>query len=209
MKNTDPWPTIHAERAALADDLEALSDKQWTTPSLCPEWTVRDVVAHLAGGAKIGPPQFLAKLVKAGFNRHRMQRDYLVAELGDSPADTLARYRAISTSTRHPTGPDAAWLGEAIIHAEDIRRPLHIAHHYPAEAVTRVANFYAATNLVLGAKSRIAGLRLFATDTDWSQGVGPGVSGPVVALLMAMTGRSQAVVDLDGEGVDLLRSRFP
>jgi hypothetical protein len=74
--------------------------------------------------------------------------------------------------------------------------------------VTQVANFYAATNLVVGAKARITGLRLIATDTDWSRGAGPVVSGPTIDLLMAMTGRGQALVDLAGEGVDLLRARF-
>src|SRR5215813_4744604 len=94
MSTVDPWPTIHAERAALADDLDTLTDEQWTTPSLCTEWTVRHVVAHLAGGAKIGPLQQVAKFAKAGFNHRRMQRDYLAAELGASPAETLDRFRA-------------------------------------------------------------------------------------------------------------------
>jgi putative ABC transport system permease protein len=29
MANPSPWPTIHAEREALATDLESLSEEQW------------------------------------------------------------------------------------------------------------------------------------------------------------------------------------
>ncbi|MEO8329995.1 MAG: maleylpyruvate isomerase N-terminal domain-containing protein, partial [Candidatus Nanopelagicales bacterium] len=40
------WPTIHAERRALADDLAGLTPQQWETPSLCDEWNVHQVLAH-------------------------------------------------------------------------------------------------------------------------------------------------------------------
>jgi hypothetical protein len=33
-----PWPVIHAERAALADDLAVLALERWMTPSLCTGW---------------------------------------------------------------------------------------------------------------------------------------------------------------------------
>ena len=32
MVKADVWPTIHAERKALAADLEALTDEQWAMP---------------------------------------------------------------------------------------------------------------------------------------------------------------------------------
>ena len=65
-------------------------------------------------------------------------------------------------------------LGEMIVHAEDIRRPLGIKHAYPVAAVTRTAQFFTGSNLLIGAKRRITGLTLRATDTDWSHGTGPG-----------------------------------
>lgn len=34
---------------SLADLLESLSEEQWNTQSCCPDWTVKGVVAHLAG----------------------------------------------------------------------------------------------------------------------------------------------------------------
>ncbi len=63
------------------------------------------------------------------------------------------------------------------------------------------------TGSVLGNKDRIAGLRLVATDTDWSHGEGPEVRGPAEALLMATCGRRVALDDLQGPGLDTLRSR--
>jgi uncharacterized protein (TIGR03083 family) len=206
-KAGDPWPTIHAERKALAADLEGLTDAQWETKSLCADWSVRDVLAHMTATAKITPMSFLPKLVGAGFSFTKAQAKDIATERGSSSADTLARFKAESTSTKHPPGPIDSWLGEAIVHAEDIRRPLGIKHDYPADAAARVASFYKGSNLIIGAKKRIAGLTLRATDTDWSTGEGPEVSGPIVALVMAMTGRKAAHTDLTGDGVATLASR--
>ena len=118
--------------------------------------------------------------------------------------DPAARFEAVTTSVKHPPGPVDTWLGEVVVHSEDIRRPLGIAHDYPAAALTRVADFYTGSNLIIGAKRRIAGLTLRATDVTWSHGTGPEVSGRLADLIVAMTGRS---ADLSGDGVTELRSR--
>jgi hypothetical protein len=70
-----------------------------------------------------------------------------------------------------------------------------------------VADFYKGSNLLIGSKRRIEGLTLRATDAGWTTGTGPEVSGPVLSLVMAMTGRKVADDDLAGEGVATLRSR--
>jgi uncharacterized protein (TIGR03083 family) len=54
---------------------------------------------------------------------------------------------------------------------------------------------------------RIDGLALQATDVDWSHGAGPAVTGPLQSLVLAMVGRRGALIDLSGEGLDLLASR--
>jgi hypothetical protein len=59
----------------------------------------------------------------------------------------------------------------------------------------------------LHAKKRLDGLRLEATDVDWSTGTGPEVRGPCMSLILAMVGRAGALADCDGPGVDTLRSR--
>lgn len=203
----DTWPVIHTERRALAADLKALDEDQWALPSLCGRWTVQDVVAHMTATAKITPPVFFAKLATAGFSLTRLQEKDIAVETGGSPADTLSRFEAVTESVKHPPGPVDSWLGETIVHGEDIRRPLAIHHDYPADAVMEAADFYAGSNLIIGAKRRIAGLTLRATDAEWSHGTGPEVSGPLLSLVMAMTGRRAVAGDLTGDGVATLRAR--
>ena len=203
----DTWPTIHAERKALATDLREVTGEQWDTPSLCSQWTVRDVLAHMTSTASLTPPAFFGKLVGSGFSFDKVQEAGVAANRGSSPADTMARFDAVLTSTKHPPGPADTWLGETIVHAEDIRRPLGIKHSYPAEAMVAVANFYKGSNMLIGSKNRISGLTLHATDAEWSHGTGPEVAGPILSLVQAMTGRAAVLDDLSGEGVATLRSR--
>lgn len=80
-------------------------------------------------------------------------------------------------------------------------------HTCPPEALSAVADFYKGSNTLIGAKNRIAGLTLSATDQDWTTGSGPAVQGPLLSLVMAMTGRAAHVDDLTGDGVETLRSR--
>jgi len=208
MPSSDPWPTIHAERKALAGDLESLNDAQWATPSLCGDWTVRQVLGHMAAAARTTQGGFLGKMIAAGFRFNAMSEKDVARETQGPPSETLARFKEQVNSSKHPPGPVDTWLGEALVHSEDIRRPLGISHSYPVGAVTRVADFYKGSNLLIGSKKRIDGLKLQATDADWSTGDGPEVAGPAMSLVMAMTGRQAALDDLSGEGVGTLKSRM-
>ncbi len=207
MATPDLWPTIHAERQALAADLEQVPDAQWATPSLCGGWTVRDVVGHLTATAELTGPGFFAGLIGSGFRFQAMQANGVAKQTEGTPADTLARFKAQINATTHAPGPMDSWLGETIVHAEDIRRPLGIAHTYPTDATTRIADFYRGSNLLIGGKKRVSGLTLRATDTDWSAGSGPEVAGPSIALVLVMTGRGSALGELSGDGVAVLSQR--
>ena len=206
MKRSALWPTIHAERKALATDLDAISADQWSTPSLCNDWTIRDVLAHMTALAKVTPATFFPELVSSGLSVRRLQQKNMGAALGALPSDTVASFETILTS-KHPPGVPATMLGETLIHSEDIRRPLGIGHSYPIDAAVHIANFFKYSNLFIGAKRRVAGLRLLATDADWSHGSGAEVSGPIMTLVMAMTGRKAVLSDLTGDGVATLRDR--
>lgn len=204
---TSIWPTIHAERTALADDLSDLTREQWSTVSLCSGWTIHDVLAHLLSAAKMTPPKFVAKFAGAGFNFNRFAAREVAAEGTGGPAATLAAFRAAHDRTTSPPGPKETWLGEAFVHGEDIRRPLGISHVYPLPDVARALGLYTRSNAIIGGKKRVAGLTLKATDTDYSIGSGPLVEGPILSLLLAASGRQSALDDLSGAGVDTLRSR--
>ena len=207
MSRIDLWPIVFTERQALANDLASLSEAQWSTPSLCSAWNVRDVLAHMTGTAKITPGSLIPNLVSSGFSFGRLQAKAIAEERGASGADALSHFEAVITSEKRPPGGKDVMLGETIVHAEDIRRPLGLSHDYPTDALVEVADFYKRSNFVMGSKRRIDGLTLRATDAGWSHGTGPEVSGPMVALLMALTGRKAALDDLSGEGVVTLRER--
>ena len=106
-----------------------------------------------------------------------------------------------------PPGPAASWLGETIVHGEDVFRALGGYREHRGEHVVAVADFYKGSNLLIGAKNRINGVTLRATDTDWRHGSGPEVRGPAIALVLAMTGRKAALDDLGGDGIAVLRER--
>ena len=201
------WPVVHAERRALAADLDGLTEEQWRTPSLCAGWSVHDVLAHLVSTAKLTPPAFVAGLVGSGFSFGRFTGKRIADERAGGPAATLAAFRSVETSTSAPPGPTTSWLGEVLVHSEDIRRPLGIRHEYPVDAVRQVTEFYAGSNVLIGGKRRVDGVTLQATDTGWSHGRGPVVSGPALALMLATTGRAAALDELTGPGVVVLRSR--
>lgn len=207
MALTSPWPIIHNERESLRGQLETLTDAEWATPSLCAQWTVRDVLGHMVATAKMTPGRFFGSLAGAGFRFNTMTARGVARETSGTPSETLAAFRSVLTATTSPPGPVEAMLGEVVLHGEDIRRPLGISHAYPGEAVVRVANFYKGSNLLIGSKNRISGLTLRATDADWSTGSGPTVSGPMLSLVLAMTGRRAALSDLTGDGVSVLTGR--
>lgn len=201
------WTLVHAERAALSDDLAALDDAQWAHPSLCERWVVEDVVAHLTAAASIGPVRWFASVLGARFD-FDLHNDRRRAEYrGATPAETLERFRRIVTSTTSPFGPTAAWLGEVIVHAQDIRRPLGLVRVPPVGTVTDVAHFYARRNFTVASRTAIEGLRVEATDGPFATGTGPLVSGTTLALTMAMAGRRVYCEDLSGPGVSILRAR--
>lgn len=204
---SSPWPQIHAEREALAADLQQLTETQWATQSLCADWTVRDVLAHMTDTAKMTTPAFFGKLIGSGFRFNSVQNKGVEAERGGSGADALARFTAVLGATTHPPGPLAAMVGEVVVHCEDIRRPLGIPHEYSDQALITTVDFYRGSNLLIGAKRRAEGLTLRASDVDWTAGSGPEVVGRLGSIILAITGRKEGLSDLSGDGLATLRGR--
>lgn len=204
----DPWALIHAERKATLDDVEGLTEDQWATQSLCTDWTVRDVLAHMTATAKMTPPRLMGKFLASGFNFKAMSAKDVAHERGENSAEALENFRAHIGDTTHPPGPIDGMVAEAVIHGEDIRRPLGITREYPEAATTNIASFITKSNLLLGGKRRSEGLALKATDASWTLGDGPEVSGPLVSIVLALTGRKAGLDGLEGEGVATLAGRI-
>ncbi|WP_380168462.1 maleylpyruvate isomerase family mycothiol-dependent enzyme [Jannaschia sp. R86511] len=201
------WAATHVERAALADDLAGLDEAQWVHPSLCEGWTVEDVVAHLTAAASVGRLRWLVSVVGARFDTDRHNQRRMVEHRGATPAETLSRFRRVVTSSTGPTSDTAAWLGEVVVHAQDVRRPLGLPRRPPVETVTEVARFVASRDFTVPGLSNAGGLRLEATDGPFATGDGPLVRGTTLALTMAMAGREVCCDDLTGPGVATIRGR--
>ncbi|MBO0679830.1 maleylpyruvate isomerase family mycothiol-dependent enzyme [Mycolicibacterium sp. S2-37] len=201
------WVAVHAARRALADDLARLRPEQWGTPSLCDGWDVHDVVAHLVSGAQQTRWGFLAAMARARFDFDREVASGVAAERRADPALTLAAFRAVCDSTTTPPAPLITRTEEAVIHAEDIRRPLGIRHDYPPHWVARAVEHQARDRLA-GGRARVAGVELCADDCGLRVGGGPKVRGPVLSLLLVASGRAAALADCDGPGMDVLAERL-
>ncbi len=202
----DVWPLVHAERAALIDDLAGLTDEQWAHPSLAEGWTVHDVAAHLVGNAKTTRLGILRDMVAAGFDFDRQNARTLERERGATPAETLRRLRDVARRTSTPPAHLDSRLVEEVVHGEDVRRPLGIKRDYPAEVLERALRYQVRTSTSMGgAKQLVAGVRLRAVDGGFVIGAGPEVRGPALALLLAVSGRRVALDDLDGPGVSALQ----
>lgn len=93
------------------------------------------------------------------------------------------------------------------MHGQDIRRALAIRRDPPPDRTVAALWSMVRTGSILGNKKRIAGLRLVATDVDWTHGSGPEVRGSAEALLMATCGRHAAMDELTGPGLATLRAR--
>jgi uncharacterized protein (TIGR03083 family) len=158
--------------------------------------------------AKMTPGRFFGKLAGSGFRFNVMNDTGVKEEQGATPADALAGFKAQLDRTTAPPGPLDAMVGEIVIHSQDIRRPLGIAHTFQPEAVTLVGDFVTRGNLLLGGKRRATGLTLTATDVDWTRGTGPEVKGPLASIILALTGRRAGLADLTGDGLAALTGRI-
>lgn len=207
MKSDELWRHIHTERANLIDAWIGLTSQQWSAPSLCAGWTVQDVAGHVVGGAEQNPVSFFKELALARFNFNAFTDRAAKKNAASGPTELVRRLQARTTTTNHPPGPALAMLGEIVVHGADIRRPLHLSYHYPEAALVAVADSWKNSNLIIGAKRRIEGLKLKASDVEWSHGDGPDVTGPMLALVLAMAGRKDGHRDLSGEGLSILASR--
>jgi uncharacterized protein (TIGR03083 family) len=194
----------------LADRLAELDDEQWNSPSLCARWRIRDVLAHVTAGAEgaFGVGAIVGGMVRHGFNYNRWVAADGQARGRQDPEVILQALRD-AAAIRHarPRGRPVTGLMHVLIHGQDICRPLGIARPLPEAHLVPVADFVTNDVHIFGARKRIAGLKLTASDMDWSHGEGPEVLGPAEALVMMMAGRLVALDDLSGEGKDALVTR--
>ena len=191
------------EFGACVDLANSITRDQWETPSLCPGWTVRDVIVHLAYHThRSGLKEVLGNLDKT--------TAMMVERENASSSDGLLRW--LSTQPAPSERKSRGTLAELVIHQQDVRRPLGLARDYPEDALrssldlctTRQGNIF-----VIDRRFRLGrGLRLVTTDLEWTAGKGPEVHGTAEAVLMAIAGRRTVLSDLDGDGVSVMDRRL-
>lgn len=188
------WPIVHTQRRALVADLGELRAEQWATPSLCPGWDVHDVVAHLVDTAKTSRLLFVRRLIAARFDFDLDNARGVARERSSDARDTLAALAAVEALTLTPPANLATRLVEAVVHGEDIRRPLGIVSDYPQEAVIAALEYQLRTGVSMGGgRERAGGSRLIADDAGRAWGSGPEVHGSALDLLLAVSGRPTGV----------------
>jgi uncharacterized protein (TIGR03083 family) len=200
MTSADTMQLARAEREEFATLLEGLTPQQWESPTLCTGWRVRDVVAHVIGYDPLSRLQLLRRMAKGLVTRGGANTVEVAEYASRSPEELTALMRQYAV----PRGLTAGFGGrialtDGMIHQQDIRRPLGIPRTIPTESLRTALDFATWAPRIHGAW-QVRGVRLVATDLDWTHGKGSEVRGSGEALLMVMAGRRVALDDLGGPG---------
>ncbi|GAA2689361.1 maleylpyruvate isomerase family mycothiol-dependent enzyme [Actinoplanes palleronii] len=181
---------IAAQRTEVAGLLAGLTPEQWDAGTLCAGWRVREVVAHMTLPFRTSTLRFLLDFARSGGNYDRMLDR---AARRDAAAMSSAQLlTAIRDNAEHPWSPPgggaAGALSHDVIHGLDLSLALDPGRTVP---ITRMA-------LVLGGMTPrsvgyfgtdLSGVRLVATDQDWTFGEGAPLHGRGQDLLMVVCGR--------------------
>ena len=183
---------VNDERfGALAAELRA---DEWAQPSLCDAWSNHDVLAHLVIGYRAGPGVTAAEMLRHGgsFDRANAAMARALAD-ARSPAELLDEFEQL---VYRPRGlgrifPPRLLLGDHITHELDILFAIDRVPAIPPDAVVAVLNTQVAVpNPFVPAFRNSRGLRLRATDVDWTHGrKGPVVEGRAAELVSVLGNR--------------------
>ncbi|MFC4015716.1 maleylpyruvate isomerase family mycothiol-dependent enzyme [Nonomuraea purpurea] len=195
------------ERSDLAAFLATLSPQQWEAPTLCDGWRVRDVVAHMVSYEELDGRGLLRRFAAGRFLPDRVNAVGATHYATRSPEEL----QALLAEHLRPRGLTAAFGGrialtDGLIHHQDIRRPLGLPRAIPPERLLSVLPFALSAPVIRGFW-RVRGVRLVATDLNWSTGKGPEARGKAEALLMVIAGRRGVVAELSGPGQPILAGR--
>lgn len=208
----DLFALIAAERIRLADELEQLAPDDWRRPSLCAGWSAHVVAAHLNAAWEFKASAVLVSVVRSRGSIDRafdaLSRD-LATRLPPEACIAGLRANAAHRFTPPMMGPEAP-LTDVIVHGNDILAPLERSVDVAPDALGVVLGWLSkgsAKGFLPG--SRVQGLTFEGTDIDLRVGHGPAlVSGPALAVITTMLGRTGRAHELSGDGVPVLLGRL-
>jgi len=201
------WGHIHSERRQLAETLGTLTEAQWAHDTLCPGWTVKDVAAHVISAPQVGMLEVTGLFLRnigRGYNT-MIFRETKRMSARLSTEEILAAFETHAESRKHVvTTTSVEPLIDALVHHQDIVRPLGLRHDMPPEAAAVAADRVRLLAFLMGTRRLVKSVRMVATDVDWARGRGPVVEGPMQELLMLCSGREPEAGTLSGEGLERL-----
>jgi uncharacterized protein (TIGR03083 family) len=201
------WELIATQRHVLADLLAELDDADWERPSLCRQWRIRDVAAHVALTPQSpGVLRILGHGLRARGNFDAVNRDMAVAHASRPQADLVAELRRLADSRRKPVITTLDNLVfDVLVHVQDVALPLQRTVTMPADGARAGLERVWRMGWPFWARRRCAGTRLVATDLDWTASAGSAdreIRGPAASLLLLLTGRTAAAApNLTGSGI--------
>lgn len=193
------WQIVDRERETLAELLEGLSPEEWETRTRCGDWRVRDVAAHLTLAARFTYGQVVREMLRARGDWNRMIHDSAVREADRPVTEIVTNLRSTIGSRRlAPTTSPREPLLDLLVHGQDIALALGRVREMPPAAARDSAD-RVWTMRFPPRPWPLPRARLVATDIAWTRGEGAVISGPIAALLLLLTGRTEAAAPrLDG-----------
>src|SRR4028118_2189145 len=200
-----------AERRAQVALYGSLTDAQWDAPSLCAGWRVREVLAHTTmpfrySGARVVRGVLAARGSFDRFADRAARRD--VTELGSAELLTSLEDN-VRFAWSPPGGGPLGALSHDVIHGLDVSAALGIddRHASPERCALVLSGLRPRQVRFFGVD--LTGVRLQATDADWSHGEGEVVEGRAQDLLLAVCGRRQPPGRLTGAAAERVGGRPP
>ena len=197
---TDLTSETRAERQRLAALFLDLSPQQWDTPSLCEGWRVREVVAHMTMPFRLSKRQFLSGLCAARGDFNRMADRYAQRTAAEQTPQQLVDCLRDNAEFewKPPGGGLVGALSHDVIHGLDITTGTGLHRSVPADRLRIVLDAVKPRQIkYFGAE--LDGIRLNATDLDWSYGSGTELRGTAQDLLLVLCGRTLPAGHLTGE----------
>ena len=210
MDDTEVWSAVDQRRQAIVSLLRSLEPWEWTTPSLCDRWTVREVAAHLTmpllgkwelAGLVLRHPGGTNHLIREG--SIELARRYDTDQLTDRLTRLVGMHRPFPGLTCREALIDA--VGHTLDMCIPLGRHVDIPALEVAEAANRVLSYHGRGKAKVFRSLPLAGFRLTATDYTWSTGSGPEITGSITDLFLLLTGRTVRIGELHGPGAAELR----